>query len=357
MSLVFRYLSSQILASIGLAILALILLFGLFDLIGELDRVNSEGYTSGRAFLYVLLTIPGRVQELLPIAVLLGAIFVLARFAASSEFTIMRASGLSTNRLVGYMLLLGSLLGCLTLLTGEYLAPPAERLAQQVKIRSTSGIVAQEFRSGLWAKDGRTFINIRQMLPDSTLLNVRMYEFDESFQLRRIRQAEKAHWSANGHWQLSNITDTTLSAKRAQVNQHTRMEWRSPITPDLLSVLMVNPNRMAITTLHAYVNYLKANNQKTTRYEIALWNKLAFPLATPVMLLLALPFAYQQPRSGKLGNRVLIGILIGLAFHVLNRAFGHIGLLYDWPAVFSALLPLSLFTIAALIAIKRVESR
>ncbi len=357
MSLVFRYLSSQIVGAIGLAILSLLLLFGLFDLISELDAVRSTGYTTARAFLFVLLGMPGRLQEMLPIAALLGAIFAFARLAANSEFTVMRASGLSTARLVIYMVVLGILLGAATLLVGEYLTPPAERLAQQIKIRSTSGIVAQEFRSGLWAKDGRAFINIRQMRIDGTLQDVRMYEFDDRFQLSRIRLSESANWLDSGSWQLNKVTETRLTDKGTQVAVHPTMNWQSPITPDLLSVLMVNPDRMAISTLYSYVRYLKTNQQKATRYEIALWSKLAFPLAAPVMLLLALPFAYRQVRGSKLGSRILLGIMIGLSFHLTNRMFGHIGLLNDWPPVLSALLPLTAFSIAALVAIWRVENR
>lgn len=357
MTLLFRYLAVQILASFGLALAALLALFGIFDLLGELQSVRPEGYTASRAMLFVLLGLPGRAQELLPIAALLGAIFALARLAANSEFTVMRASGLSTTRLVGYMAILGTVLGGIALLAGEYLTPPAERLAQQIKIRGTSGIVAQEFRSGLWAKDGRAFINIREVMPDASLGDIRMYEFDEQFRLRRVRQAESAHWSRAGHWQLGGVTETTLEETGTRVARMTSLDWRSPITPDLLAVLMVNPDRMAIATLYSYVGYLKANQQRATRYEIALWNKLAYPFAAPVMMLLALPFAYQQARSGKIGSRVMLGILIGLGFHLLNRVFGHIGLLNDWPPVLSALLPLAVFTTAALVALWRIEAR
>jgi lipopolysaccharide export system permease protein len=357
LSLLFRYLTRQILGSFAMTLGALLLLFGLFDMIGELDQIHDQGYTASLAFLFVLLGVPGRIQELLPIAALIGAIFALVRLAMNSEFTVMRASGLSIGRLASHMALLGLLLGMANLVVGEYLAPPAERLAQQIKIRSTQGIVAQEFRSGLWAKDGHTFINIRQMLPDASLVGLRMYEFDDHFQLRRIRLADSAHWTNESLWELKNVTDTLIDVKGTQIERQHLAKWKSPITPDLLSALMVNPDRMALTTLWSYVNYLKNNQQKATRYEIALWNKLAAPLAAPVMLLLALPFGYQQPRSGKLGSKVLLGIMIGLGFHLLNRVFGHIGLLNDWPPVLSALLPLTLFSGAALLALWRVEAR
>jgi len=356
MNLLSRYLTRQIAGSFAMTLGALLLLFGIFDLIGELDQVHDQGYTAGRAILFVLLQVPGRIQELLPIAALIGAILALVRLAMNSEFTVMRVSGLAVGRLAGHMALLGLLLGTVNLAVGEYLAPPAERLAQQIKLRSTQGIVAQQFRSGLWAKDGHTFINIRQMLPDASLVGVRMYEFDDRFQLRRIRLAESAHWTTQSSWQLKAVTDTRIDPQGTRIDRQALALWQSPITPDLLSALMVNPDRMALTTLWTYVNYLNNNRQKATRYEIALWNKLAAPLAAPVMLLLALPFAYQQPRSGKLGAKILLGIMIGLGFHLLNRVFGHIGLLNDWPPVLTALLPLTLFSGAALVALWRLES-
>ncbi|MCO5760729.1 MAG: LPS export ABC transporter permease LptG [Chromatiaceae bacterium] len=357
MSILFRYLGAQILASVGLALMGLVLLFGFFDFINELDDTRQEGYTVGLAMLHVLLRLPGIAHESMPIAALIGALVALARLALGSEFTVMRASGLTTTRLVGHALAIGLLLGALTLFIGEFIAPPAERMAQQVKLRSTSQLVAQEFRSGLWAKDGKTFINIRQMQPDASLHGIRMYEFDAGFNLRRVLHAEQGHWSREGAWLLEQVSETLLEGDATRTRRLDRSTWQTDITPELLTALMVNPERMALTTLYAYVRHLTENRQKATLYEIALWSKLAFPLATPVMLLLALPFAYYRPRNRNVGGPILLGILIGLGFHLLNRLSGHIGLINEWPPALSALLPLCLFSAAALIALWRVESR
>jgi lipopolysaccharide export system permease protein len=357
MSILFRYLSVQILASVGLTLVGLILLFGFFDFIDELGDTRQEGYTVGLAMLHVALRLPSIAHESLPIAALVGALIALARLAIGSEFTVMRASGLSTRRLAGYAVVLGIFLGLATLALGEFVAPPAERLAKQVKLRSMGKLVAQEFRSGLWAKDGKAFINIRQMLPDTSLRGIRMYVFDEDFNLQKVLQAEQGAWSQEGHWHLQGVNETTLGPEGTRTLTMAETNWQTNVTPDLLSALMVRPERMALTTLYAYVSHLRENQQKATLYEIALWNKLAAPLAVPVMLLLALPFAYYRPRSQNVGAQVLLGILIGLGFHLLNRLSGNIGLINDWPPAVSALLPLALFSVAALIALKRVELR
>jgi lipopolysaccharide export system permease protein len=357
MKLLFRYLGKQIALSVAMALLALVLLFTFFDYISELGEARDSGYTAAYALLYVTLNIPGRIQELLPIAALLGALFTLTRLAANSEFTVIRASGLSAYRLMAYLSLIGLGFGALTFLVGEYATPAAERLAKQVKIRGSSKVVAQEFRSGLWAKDGAKFINIRKLMPDGRLSDVRVYEFDDQSRLAAVMQAQSGGWTEQNQWQLENVTETRLVNGKVVVTRQPQIPWRTAISPTLISALIVNPERMSVNALRTYIDYLARNQQRTSRYELALWNKLAFPLAAPVMLLLALPFAYQPPRAQGLGARVMLGILIGLGFHMLTRLFGNVGLLNAWPTLISAFLPTLLFSIVAIAGLWYVERR
>src|SRR5690606_4435045 len=112
--------------------------------------------------------------------------------------------------------------------------------------------------------------------------------------------------------------------------------WESVLTPDILSVLKVVPERMSALNLRAYIEHLRDNRQKSTRYEIAFWNKLLYPLVAIAMMVLAIPFALGTARAGGVGGRVFVGILIGMAFHFSGRLFSHIGLLNDWPALVAA---------------------
>jgi lipopolysaccharide export system permease protein len=241
---------------------------------------------------------------------------------------------------------------------GEYVTPVSERLARQVKIRSTSRVIAQEFRSGLWAKDGTKFINVRSLLPDGRLSDIRVFEFDGNFQLRAVLRARTASWiETTGHWQLEEVMETQLTQGKVAVVRTQAQPWYSAVSPTLLSALIVNPELMSVGSLRTYIDYLAKNRQRTKRYELALWNKLAFPLAAPVMLLLALPFGYHQPRIQGFSGRVLLGILIGLGFHMLTRLFGNVGLLNDWPTMVSAFLPVTLFGLIALAGLWYVERR
>ncbi len=356
MSILARYLAREILGAILVAVVALLMLFAFLDFINEVAAIGPS-YTLSLALLYILLMMPTHVLEVLPAATIAGALFAFARLSGSSEFTVMRASGLSVGRLAGYMTLLGLSIAALSHALGEYVVPHTERAAHQLKARATTGVVAQQFITGLWAKDGTSFINIQEMLPDASLRNMRVYVFDAHFRLTTIWHAEQAVWDGDGSWRLANVVETRISPQGTQTARLPSMKWRSDLNPDLLAVLMIPPERMSIKALRTYVQHLRENKQKTTRYEIALWSKLSFILASPVMLLLALPFAYAPPRASHVSGRVLLGLLIGLAFHLLNRLAGHLGLLYDWPAAASALSALIVFSLGAAFALWRVERR
>lgn len=356
MSILFRYVAREILASTALTVLALVSLFSFLDLIGEMSGAYTETYTPLVALLYVAMNTPVRLYELIPVALLVGGLFAWNRLAIASEFSVMRTGGLSAARLAGWMVGMGLVVGLATLLLGEYVMPYTERAAQQLKIRATSGVVAREFQTGLWAKDGQTFINIRELLPDASLNDLRLYTFDQDFNLRTVRRAEHAQWQ-DGLWRMQRVTETELHEQFTRTSHLPDQTWESAITPDLLSVLMVAPERMSIVTLHAYVNHLEENRQVSGRYQIALWNKIVYPMAAPVMLLLALAFAYRPPRVGGAGGRLLMGVLLGLAFHLANRLSAQVAQLQDWPAPLAAVAPILAFSLAGLVAIWWLERR
>lgn len=356
MSILLRHVSREILSASVLAVLALLGLFSFFDLISELGDTHATTYTPLVALAYVTLNTPVRLYELVPVALLIGSLFAWNRLALGSEFNVMRTAGLSMYRLVTWMLALGMVVGASTLLLGEYVTPYAEQAAKQLKARATTGVVAREFRTGLWAKDGHTFINIREMRPDASLRDLRLYVFDEEFHLRAMRHAAQAVWE-DGRWLLKQVTETAIGPQRTTTLHLPDQEWKSAITPDLLSVLMVSPERMSIATLRAYISHLRNNRQEAGRYEIALWNKLIYPAAAPIMLMLALAFAYRPPRAGGAGGRLLIGVLLGLGFHLVNRLVAQVAQLLNWSPPAAAIVPVLLFAAAAGLAVWWQERR
>lgn len=338
-----NYIAREIAVSTLLVFFALLLLFAFFDLVEQMKDLGRGGYQLRHILLHVLLSAPNHVYELFPIAVLIGTLFALAQLVASSEYTVMRASGVSLMRMLGALGSVGVVFGVLTFGVGEFAAPAAEQFAQRLRSQAIAGIVAQEFRSGLWIKDGTAFVNVLEVTPSAGLKGLRVYEFDENYRLRTLRYAAGAEYQGQNRWQLSDVAQTTFDGMKARVSKIERMDWQSVLEPALLNVLLIKPEKMSAWSLYSYSQHLKENRQKALRYEIALWTKLLYPVAVVVMMVLALPFAYFQSRQGGVGAKIFAGIMLGLAFHFLNRLLGHLGLLNDWPPFASAVAPTLLF--------------
>ena len=272
-----RYLATEIIAATGLVVLALLMLFAFFDLVDEIKDLGRGGYRMKHIALHVLMTVPSHVYEVFPIAALIGTLFALAQLVASSEYTVMRASGLSLTRLNGALVSIGLIFACVTFVFGEFIGPPAEQFAQRLRSQAIAGIIAQEFRSGLWVKDGRNFVNVGEVTPDSRLKDVRIYEFDDEYRLRTLSVAERGTYVSDRTWTLTGVVRTNFAGPRAEVTRIAEVQWSSVLEPDLLSLLLVRPDRMSAWSLYSYSQHLKENRQKALRYEIALWTKIMYP--------------------------------------------------------------------------------
>jgi len=344
-----RYLAREIYTSTALVLLSFLMLFAFFDLIGEIQNLGRGGYQLENVIAFVVLTIPGRIYELSPIAVLIGTMYALTTLARHSEITVLRASGLSTKSFLIMLGRIGIVFVVLTLLVGELVAPPAERAAQQLRLRAMSSMVAQEFRSGLWVKDERSFVNVRNVQPDAKLREVRIYEFDPEYRLTSINDAETGDFEAPDHWRLRNVTRTVFdpNGQRSRVERIPELLWKSALNPDILSVLLVVPEKMSVVSLFQYIRHLTDNQQKTERYVIALWKKGVYPLTSLVMMMLALPFGFLHARGGAVSIRVFTGVMLGIGFHMMNGLFSNLGVINDWTPFLSAVTPSALFLLGA----------
>jgi len=352
-----RYFTREILASSVLVLAALLALFGFFDLIRELDDLGRGTYRINAMLAYVALTLPSHAYVLLPAAGLIGTLFALARMSEHSEITVMRASGLSLRQLAMHVSVAGLAIALVTAAFGELVTPYTEEAAKGLRLKATSSIVAREFRSGFWVKDDRSFVNIQDVTADTQLLNLRIYEFDPTFRLTAISRAEKGTYAGPNKWDLSNVELTRFEGDRAVLQRIAHATWSSVLTPDILSVLKIVPERMSALNLRAYIDHLRENRQKSTRYEIAFWSKIFSPAAAVVMMILAIPFALTSARAGGVGAKIVLGILIGLSFYFAGRLFAHVGLLNDWPALVSAGGPVLITALVATALLVRAERR
>jgi lipopolysaccharide export system permease protein len=358
MKLLTRYLGREIYFSIGLVFLALIMLFAFLDLIHELNAMGQGQYHLGYVLLFVILTIPGHIYELFPVAVLIGTITALVQLAGSSELTVIRSSGASLWQMVGALSKIAVPLVILSFVCGELLAPPSERMAQQLRLKAQNAQVSlKEFRSGVWVKDESSFVNVKNVMPDASLSDIDIYRFDEAYHLQAITNAKRANFVDSGVWQLEDVRETLFSKGNINVDVQPQQEWHSTLTPAILSVLLVVPEQMSAYDLYVYTLHLKENHQKSSRYEIAMWDKLVNPLALLVMLLLALPFAAYHRRAGGVGAMIFLGIVLGLTFHFVGRLFASLGALNDWQPFVSATAMTGLFMLLGVLMLWWTERR
>lgn len=374
MTVLQKYFGTEITRAVLFVMLALLALFSFFDLMAELPSVNKGGYHLLHAFAYVVLGLPGYIYEFMPIAVLIGTIFVLAQFASNSEFTIMRAASMSTWKAGGMLAKVGLLFVGLTFLFGEVISPFSSKWAKDVKMTALGASVTQEFRTGLWTKDliresglegsvvGSRFLNVKEILPNRHLVGVKVYEFDIDFSLAREITASRAEYIGQNVWRLFDVTETELPKNLTAPDMSSASSLKvatkdmvSEITPDILLVLFADPDRMSAYDLAAFSKHLADNKQNSERYEMAFWKKITYPFAVLVMMALALPFGYLHARSGGVSFKIFVGIMIGMVFYLVNSLFSHVGLLNTWPALVTALVPSLLFLMMAMIALRYVE--
>lgn len=356
MSLINRYLIQEIVSSILLIMLALIAMFSFFDLIQELESLGKGDYGLGQVLLFVLLSAPGHVYQIVPVAVLVGTMYALGRLSRSSELIILRVSGISIVSLARILIRIGLVFAVFTFVVGEFVTPYTEKTAQRMRIMATDSVIAQEFRSGLWIKDGRSFVNVEEVLPDTSLLKVHIYEFDDAFHLRTISNAQSGHFEEDG-WTLYEVTQTLFEGDKVKSVHFPEASWQSLIRPELLNVLLIQPEKMSARNLYSYITHLSDNKQKTSRHEIALAAKVIYPLACMVMVVLALPFGFLQQRAAGASTKIFLGIMLGVFYQVMNRVFVHLGLLNDWSPIFSTVTPTLLFLMAGIGMLVMVERR
>lgn len=375
MRVIQRYFTSEITRSVLFALAAFLALFAFFEMMGQLDQVGRNGYKLQQAVLYVVMGLPGNVYELMPTAVLIGTIYTLSQLAARSEFTIMRVSSMSTGMAAKVLLRIGLGFAVLTILFGELIAPKATEWAEKLKLQAQGASLSSQFRSGMWAKDvikdngldgnttGSRFINIHAVQPDGRIEGVKLYELDTEFHMARMVTAKSGAYEGNHVWTLIDVTQSDFADgnKERRITEPVKtvktasMKLVSEVTPEILSVLFADPDRMSAYDLRAYTKHLEANNQRTDRYEIAFWKKIVYPLSIFVMMALALPFAYLHFRAGGVSLKIFTGIMIGVCFQLINSLFSHLGLLNTWPAFITAALPSLLFMVLAAGALWWVE--
>ena len=344
-----------ILRHILVTVVVLVGLFVFVTFLDELGDLNKGKYGISQIVQFTILGIPKILYEVFPMAALIGSILGLSVLARNSELIVMRAAGVSVPRIVGSVLKVGVVLALMAMITGEIVSPFTETRAQQIRNESLQSNIGRKSKTGVWMRDNNTYVNIGEVLPDLTLLTLKIFEFDANNILRFLSVAEQGEYQDDANrWVLKGLKRTMIGDESSAADEVNAAYWSTVVNPQILRVFMIQPEQLSVWQLKRYIAHLASNKQNTVNYELVFWSKLVTPLATAVMLILAVPFVFKDARSGSLGRSLFSGIMIGLGFFILNRAFTSFVPLFAIPPFLGAVIPTALVCGLSIFMIRRI---
>lgn len=328
----------------------------IFTLADELGS-STENYGALDALYYSLRVMPTSIYELLPFTALGGALIGLGLLASHNELVVMQAAGVSTGRIVWSVMKPTLVVMLLSLLLGEYVAPRLEQQARSDLAVIRSGGEAMSSAGGDWRKIGNEFIHINAILPGGReLRGVTRYLLDDDRRLVSSGFAAEAVYveGDDAFWRLRDVRETRFGEQRIDVQEIAEIDWHIDMSPELLSVLLVEPDRQSIAGLYRFAQYFESEGLESSSYYLAFWKKLLQPLATASLVLLAISFVFGPLRSATMGSRVFVAIAIGLVFTIVQRMLGPASLLYGFSPVVAVLLPILLCLVMGATLLRRV---
>lgn len=350
-----RYLSKTIFGAILLTLLLLVGLEIIFSFVNEMRFVGSGQYNTQHALMVILLSLPTQIAQLFPMAALVGCLLGLSILAARSELIVIRAAGLGITDIATVLLKVGCVVVLIAWIVGEVMAPKMDKMAHSYKAMALSSGQALSTQHGVWMRDKQDFVHIQSIENKKSLKGITRYQFDEHFKLHQSSFAESATYD-NDHWVLSKVHHTIFLPDKMESSYMPETLWYSQIGPDILGIVGTQGiDELTVKELWRAMEYRSRNHLDARPYQLAFWQKLARPIATLVMILLALPFVFGPLRSATMGFRILVGVLVGFGFYTLSQLFGPLVLVYPIPPIVGAFFPVILFTIFGAFLMKRYQ--
>lgn len=354
MKLLDRYIAKTVLSAIALVTLMLagLQIFILF--VNQLDDIGKADFGIWQTAIYVLLQMPYQVYLFFPLASLLGCLIGLGLMANNRELVVMRAAGMSIGQITLAVLKAAFIVILLVTITGETIVPRLAHWGNDQKMQALSGGQTLRTAHGVWVRNDNDFIAIGTILANNTLDNVFQFRFDDAHRMRLARKIAKIVY-VNNQWQAYNISETIIDDNHTLARKISQMPWDVSVKPSILRVSSNEPDEMTLHELRQFLRAQKKNHQSALNYQLAYWQRLMQPFTTAVMMMLAIPFIFGPLRSSTMGSKILIGATAGFGFHIINRFFGPVSQVFQWPAEIAAVGPTFLFALLGLYLMRRVK--
>ena len=352
-----RYIQRSIyLGTLG-ALLLLVSLSLFFVFVRELDDIGKGDYGMIQAMEFVLYSIPGKVTEFLPLAVLLGCMLSLGALAANSEIIAMQASGMSLRRFILAIMQAAAVIAVIGFLLSDWIVPDSEARAQNVRSLTDDRNTVLQLERGLWIKDESRVLQIGTLMPDGYARDINIYELDRQGGIVATTSAASAV-PVDGGWQLQQVSRSLTGATGEAPAYQESMRYPGSLSVELLQVLKIKPRKMSSSDLRAYLRFLEDNGLVSHNERMILWKKISSPTTIFIMCLLSIPFVLGSQRLSGSGQRLLVGIVLGLAYVVTDRLLTQLGSHLEIQPVLVAMLPNLIFSIlAAYLLLRKMSHR
>jgi lipopolysaccharide export system permease protein len=333
MRLLDLYVGRHIWAAVAIVLLIILGLDLLIVLGSELDSLD-KGASFKQVLTYIALTIPRRIYEFMPLTVLVGCLVGLGTLANNSELTVMRAAGISVRRIVWSVMQAVAMFVLAAAILGEFVAPVSQQMAE-IEQSQYKGVASAK---GFWLREGDDYIFVRSVRSDGVLQDVSRYRFtDQDWQQTLV--AKKGVYE-DQQWALKQLQKVWIEDQNVIQQGQETMLWPVSLKPHLLSILSMDPKHLAIDDLVEYSQYLAKSGLEAAPYELAFWKKILQPLATLGLVFVAISFVFGSTRTVTLGQRVLVGVLVGLAFNYAQEILGPASSVFGFTPLLAYLVPI-----------------
>jgi len=337
-------------------VLLVLVSFGLFFIfIGQLEDIGRGNYDLLHVVEYVALRVPGKVVEFMPLAVLLGTILSLGSLASNSEIIAMQAAGMSVLQLLRAVLQAAAILALLSFLLADWVVPISETSAREIRSTAISATPALRAKKGLWVKDDNQVLYIKELLPNGVARSVEIYQLDEAGRLVSAIAAKSAIPNAD-KWLLKQVKQTIIGDRTIRTVVYDEMIYAGNLSHQLLEALMIEPRQMSSSDLYSYLVFLDENELDTSTVSLTFWQKIMAPFTVLIMCVLGLPFVLGSQRQSNTGQRLMLGILLGLTYVVADRLLIQLGSQININPFVNALSPSLLFLALAVYLLMKKQS-
>lgn len=354
MNILDRYIAKTVLSAIGLVTLMLVGLQIFILFVNQLEDLGKLEYGIVQASIFVLLQMPYQVYLFFPMASLLGCLIGLGVMANNSELVVMRAAGMSIGQITMAVLKASVIVIILVTSMGELLVPMMSQYANDYKTAAVTGGQTLRTAHGIWVRYGNDFISIREVLPDNILRGIYQFRFDTQHHLQLAREIREARFE-NQAWTAYGVKQTDFSKDKTEAHTYRSLIWDVPIKAQVLMISSIEPDEMTLHELNRYLREQKRSKQNAHSYKLSFLQRIIQPFTTMVMMVLAIPFIFGPLRSSTMGSKLLVGATVGFSFHILNRFFGPVSTVFQWPPELAAIGPTVVFAFIGLYLMRKVR--